>query len=73
MIHSKDCLINDDEADDYDLYEKSPKTMAIKVASEKFGVDIDDKTLNLILRRYVLTSYSLEHCVETTLQNEGLI
>ena len=72
-----------DEIDDEDLEAASdffdvltkrqhPQQQAERIAKERYGIVLDDKTLSKILR-LICPYSSIESCVSTGLRNAGLI
>ena len=50
------------------LNETLPHKQAERIASEHYGVVLDDKLLNRIMQQYTCTDWSLAYCVRSGLE-----
>ena len=55
------------------LDETLPHKQAERIASEQYGVVLDDNLLNRIMQQFACTDSSLEDCVKTGLEKAGLL
>ena len=55
------------------LNETLPHKQAERIASEDYGVILEDPVLNRIMQQFASTDWSLEDCVRAGLEKAGLL